>query len=50
MLEHISPIETTFQLASILEHLVPKKIKNQFLARVFQSIRIEVNQELNALI
>ena len=26
-----------------------KKIKNQFLARVFQSIRIEVNQELSAL-
>lgn len=46
---NVSPIETTFQLASTVEHLVPKKIKNQFLARVFQSIRIEVNQELSAL-
>ena len=44
-----SPLETTFQLASVVEHLVPKKIRNQFLARVFQSIRIEVNQELSAL-
>ena len=46
----INPIETTFQLVSIIESLVPVKIRNQFLARVFQSIRIEVNQELNALI
>ena len=27
-----------------------QRVKNQFLARVFQSIRIEVNQELNALV
>ena len=45
----INPIETTFQLVSIIESLVPVKIRNQFLARVFQSVRIEVNQELNAL-
>ena len=44
-----NPIETTFQLVSIIESLVPVKIRNQFLARVFQSIRIEVNQELNSL-
>jgi len=43
-------IETTFELVSIIESLVPGKIRNQFLARVFQSIRIEVNQELNSLI
>ena len=45
----INPIETTFELVSIIESLVPVKIRNQFLARVFQSVRIEVNQELNAL-
>ena len=45
----IKPIETTFQLVSIIESLVPVKIRNQFLARVFQSVRIAVNQELNAL-
>ena len=45
----INPIETTFQLVSIIESLVPVKIRNQFL-RVFQSVRIAVNQELNALI
>jgi 16S rRNA (cytosine1402-N4)-methyltransferase len=45
----INSLETTFQLASLVEPLVPVKIRNQFLARVFQSIRIEVNQELSAL-
>ena len=45
----INPIETTFELVSIIESLVPVKIRNQFLARVFQSVRIEVNQELDAL-
>ena len=37
-------------MVSSVESLVPQKVRNQFLARVFQSIRIEVNQELNALI
>ena len=41
---------TTHDLVSCIDFLVPQKVKNQFLARVFQSIRIEVNQELNALI
>ena len=41
---------TTQDLVSCIEFLVPQKVKNQFLARVFQSIRIEVNQELNALV
>ena len=39
-------LKTTFQLVSSIESLVPQKIRNQFLARVFQAIRIEVNQEL----
>ena len=41
---------TTQDLVKCVEFLVPQKVRNQFLARVFQSIRIEVNQELNALI
>jgi 16S rRNA (cytosine1402-N4)-methyltransferase len=43
-------LTTTQDLVSCIEFLVPQKVKNQFLARVFQSIRIEVNQELNALV
>ena len=42
-------IDTTAQLVHTIEHLFPVKLKNKFLARVFQSIRIEVNQELDAL-
>ena len=43
-------LTTTQDLVSCIEFLVPQKVKNQFLARVFQSIRIEVNQELNVLV
>ncbi|MBD3638369.1 MAG: 16S rRNA (cytosine(1402)-N(4))-methyltransferase RsmH [Crocinitomicaceae bacterium] len=42
-------IKTTGQLVRILEDLVPPKKKNQFLAQVFQAIRIEVNDEMGAL-
>ena len=44
-----SPIKTTGQLVSILDGLVPGNKKNQFLAQVFQAIRIEVNDEMSAL-
>ncbi len=43
-------LKTTFQLANAIDFLVPIKIRNQFLARVFQALRIEVNQEIDALI
>lgn len=46
----LSPIETTFQLTECINFLVPAKVRNQFLARVFQALRIEVNQEMVALI
>jgi 16S rRNA (cytosine1402-N4)-methyltransferase len=39
-------IVTTAQLANSIESLIPKKIENQFLSKVFQAIRIEVNREL----
>lgn len=42
-------IETTGQLTGIAMKLAPRGKENQFLARVFQAVRIEVNQELEAL-
>ncbi|MEE4177966.1 MAG: 16S rRNA (cytosine(1402)-N(4))-methyltransferase RsmH [Bacteroides sp.] len=42
-------IETTLQLTGILEKLAPKGKENKFFAQVFQTLRIEVNQELEAL-
>ena len=43
------PIETTLELANLLRPLVPVKIQHKVLAQIFQAIRIEVNQELEAL-
>ena len=45
----IEAITTTNQLIDIVRNMVPEKNRNQFLARVFQAIRIEVNDELKAL-
>ena len=43
------PIETTGDLKKILSPLVKVKDENKFLAQVFQSIRIEVNDELEVI-
>lgn len=43
------PIKKVNELLEILEGFAPKHKSNQFLSRVFQAIRIEVNDELNAL-
>ena len=43
------PIETTGDLKKILTPLVRVKDQNKFLAQVFQSIRIEVNDELDVI-
>ena len=43
------PIITTSQLIAVVSWLSPKKKRNQFLARIFQAIRIEVNDEMIAL-
>ncbi|MFM7681712.1 MAG: 16S rRNA (cytosine(1402)-N(4))-methyltransferase RsmH [Bacteroidota bacterium] len=43
------PIETTSELMSILSRFAPKFKDHKFYAQVFQSIRIEVNQELEVL-
>jgi len=42
-------IETTADLVDLLRELVKGKKQNQFLAQVFQAIRIEVNDEMGAL-
>lgn len=44
----LETIESTQQLVDLLIG-IPKRKQNQFLAQVFQAIRIEVNQEMEAL-
>jgi 16S rRNA (cytosine1402-N4)-methyltransferase len=43
------PIESTGQLASLIERTAGKKFLNKTMARVFQAIRIEVNNEMENL-
>jgi 16S rRNA (cytosine1402-N4)-methyltransferase len=45
----IKPIETTQELIDVVKLLITMKKENQFLAQVFQAIRIEVNQEIEVL-
>ena len=42
-------IKTTFQLKSAISQLYSDKNKNKILSKVFQAIRIEVNNELNEI-
>ncbi|NEW79287.1 MAG: 16S rRNA (cytosine(1402)-N(4))-methyltransferase RsmH [Gelidibacter sp.] len=42
-------IKTSFQLKEVLAAFVPKSQEHKVLARIFQGIRIEVNQEIEAL-
>lgn len=43
------PVSTTFELADVVASRIPEYKKNAFLSKVFQAIRIEVNDELGAL-
>jgi 16S rRNA (cytosine1402-N4)-methyltransferase len=43
------PIESTGQLAAIIERTVSGQFLNKTLARVFQAVRIEVNNEIENL-
>lgn len=43
------PIGTIAELKNAVQNLVPKGKENKYLAQVFQALRIEVNQELEAL-
>jgi len=45
----IKPIETTFELVEILKPFTPLQEQQKFLAKVFQAIRIEVNEEIQCL-
>lgn len=48
----IQPIETTFQLVDIIKQCLPDKVlkqKGHPAKKIFQALRIEVNQELDAL-
>lgn len=42
-------IDTVNQLKSAISDLIPKQKENKYLAQVFQGLRIEVNQEMEAL-
>lgn len=42
-------IDSVAQLKEVIQNLIPKGKENKYLAQVFQALRIEVNQELEAL-
>ncbi|MGE5425212.1 MAG: 16S rRNA (cytosine(1402)-N(4))-methyltransferase RsmH [Syntrophothermus sp.] len=43
------PIKTTARLKEVTEHLASRGKENKFFAQVFQALRIEVNEEMDAL-
>jgi 16S rRNA (cytosine1402-N4)-methyltransferase len=43
------PIKTSFDLKEVLNDFIPKAKEHKVLAQIFQGIRIEVNQEIEAL-
>ncbi len=43
------PIKTSFELKEVLRRFLPKSKEHKILAQIFQAVRIEVNQELEAL-
>lgn len=45
----ISKIETTGDLGKAIESTLPKFAEHKFLAKVYQALRIEVNQEMKSL-
>ena len=44
-----SPITTTSELDKAIEGMLPKFAEHKFLAKVYQALRIEVNQEMKSL-
>ncbi|WP_456463682.1 16S rRNA (cytosine(1402)-N(4))-methyltransferase RsmH [Lutibacter sp.] len=42
-------IKTSFELKQVLSEFVPKAVEHKIFAQIFQGIRIEVNQEIEAL-
>ncbi|MDC1323653.1 16S rRNA (cytosine(1402)-N(4))-methyltransferase RsmH [Polaribacter sp.] len=45
----VAKIETSFQLKEVLQKYLPNAKEHKILAQIFQAIRIEVNEELDAL-
>ena len=45
----LSPINTTRELGKAIESVLPKFAEHKFLAKVYQALRIEVNQEMKSL-
>lgn len=45
----VKKIETTRHLVDSIRECVPKSSENKYLAQVFQALRIEINDEINAL-
>ena len=45
----IAPINTTTDLSKAIEKALPKFAEHKFLAKVYQALRIEVNQEMKSL-
>lgn len=45
----LQPVQTTEQLKKIILRLAPKGKENQYLAKAFQAVRIEVNEEIGSL-
>lgn len=43
------PIETTTRLAQVIAQVIPDRFQKKTLSRIFQAIRIQVNDELNNL-
>lgn len=43
------PLTTTQQLLDVVKPFTPQKIENKYLAKVFQALRIEVNNEMEVL-
>lgn len=44
-----SPIKTVSEFKEVIRKLIPRGKENKYMAQVFQALRIEVNQELDAL-
>lgn len=49
MAREAAPIETTLQLKEAVQGRLPRGRENKVLAQIFQALRIEVNQEMDAL-
>ena len=45
----VAPINTTTELGKAIEKALPKFAEHKFLAKVYQALRIEVNQEMRSL-